>query len=557
MYRRLCHISSIQIPHFTYYVFCCIISLGVGGCADVQAQSRYNCTLSISSKFFQTKTNANKQNQWTVFVEKFANGRVVGLLGKQQLNSKVSNKSLKELVFTTNTEQAIQLRFVSPQNPLKAYTHIFNIAKDSTKTDDSKTMRLGANAQATIVLQKHLLKPTQTGAQRYWLDINSRASIQGALGVRVNVHYVLPPGIQKGKGYVRGLIKKRYRLIPLVLYSVKHHRLVNDLLLNFTSDTLKFTIFIPFHELPVWDSKLELQLIHADEACLLQRFLVKYTPEYTNIGEVQGQIKIFSVRKHQASGVSFGLNLQTPQFYAKYFAYGMLHLDFFGRTEGVDVFWCDRRFNAKQLQGWNNEVFLENVFVPYAALAKRGDTVNLELKVSLYSGGLNNTLFYTGYPRHQSRRIMKDTTTKKVILPAMCSFKIRPVFFKLRRKQRKEQPIKHMLRLRIRIQKHMLYQTKWQSYRKKLRFGKDSKDILRLVKNDQIVLEVIDSGYPKQVLFSTSVICTNEILRQKFWKLKDKYGNYLKIAVQKLTTKKDKFLHTNGKKETKTLGGRR
>jgi hypothetical protein len=298
-------------------------------------------------------------------------------------------------------------------------------------------------------------------------------------------------------------------------------------------------------------------LVHADEACLLQSFLVKFTPNDSDIGEVKGQVSVFSMRKHEASGASFRVDLQTPEFYTKHFAHGFLNLYFFGLVEGGQGFRSYKKFKAKQLSDWKHQVLLDDTFVPYALLAKKADTIKLTLKASLYLSGLNNTLFYTGYPTRQSRRVMKRVITTKIVLPPMHSFKIRPVFLKLHKKQKKQQSIRRMVRLKVRIQKHNLYQTKWHTYRKKVRFGKGEQGTLKLVKDDRVIVEVINNSYPKQVLFSASVICTNEILRQKFWKLKDKYGNYLKIAVQKLTTKKDKFLHTNGKKETKTLGGRR
>lgn len=549
MQRHLYHISSIQIPCFTYYVFFCIMSWG--SWASVQAQGKYQCTLRMLSESLPKQAQVKPPSKWIVFVEKFDDGQLVELLAKQKIYNK-AHKPLKKLLFRASPQQKIQLRFISSQQPFETYTHTFNITKDSST--QKRTMKLGDELQVTLALDQQLLGSAQ--AQSLWLEVDNQSTIQGVQGVRVKVKYVLPSGVSKGKGYIRALMRKNHPK-PLLLYRIKEGKLLNDLIIQFTADTVKFTLFVPVHDLFMWEPTLGFQLIHMNEACLLRSFWVKCKANRNNNDQTKGQILALPTQQGQASGLLFGVALQTPVFYTKHFANGLLELGLARTVEEEKNGYYYTRFKAKQLDSWQHKVWLESSFLPYAWLAKKGDTVNLGFSASLYLNSLNSTIFYTGYPQSQSCRVMHYKAHKQVVLPPMQGLKIRPVFLKTRNKEAKPLSKKRMVHLRVRIQQYTLYQTKRYVYQKKLRFDKSKQDTLKLAKNDFITLEVISNGYPRQVLFSASISCTEDILRQKFWKLKDKYGNYLKIAVQKLTTKKDKFLHTNGKKKTKTLGGRR
>ncbi|WP_299458279.1 hypothetical protein [uncultured Microscilla sp.] len=556
MQRHLYYISGIQMPPFTHYVFYYIMILGWGNWASAQAQNTYRCTLKVSPKLRQKTANSATKNKWTVFVEQYKDTQCIGLLGKQKLSNQ-TNRPSKNLAFNAASQHVIHLRFSSSQSPFIEQRHTFSLTNDSLGTQQTHTIRLDTYTTVTMVLHQQLLTPTQTGAPRLWVTTYHKENIQGVSGIKVLVKYLLPPGVNQGKGYVKALMQKR-RPQPLLIYRIEQGKLVNDLMLNFTSDTLNFALFIPYHELPYWRPSIGFQLVHVAEACLLTSFWVKTKYRREDGYDLKGQISLLPVRKYNASGISFGVNLQLPSFYIKNLKHNFLRLQLFGKVNNLQRVWGHQRFQVKQLAGWQNKVWLRDSFLPYAVLAKYTGKLKIQLEVGAFLTGLRSTIFYTGYPQKQSSRVMYKEQTCAITLPPMQCLKIRPVFLKMRKKDTITKPLKtRTLQLTVRIQRYKLYQTRRYTYQKKLRFDKNEKDTLALVKNDTVTLEVTDNGYPKKVLFHASVSCTADILRRKFWKLKDKYGNYLKIAVQKLTTGKDKFLHTNGKKKTKTLGGRR
>ncbi|WP_157558550.1 hypothetical protein [Microscilla marina] len=530
--------------------------LGWGNWTSVQAQNTYRCTLKVYPKSQQKTANSATKNKWTIFVEQYNDTQCIGLLGKQKLSNQTS-RHFKDLVFNAASQHVIHLRFSSSQSPFIEQHHTFSIADDSLDTQQTQTIRLDAYTTITMVLHQHLLTPAQTGVPRLWVTTYNKENIQGVSGVKVLVKYLLPPGINQGKGYIKALMQKR-RPQPLLIYRIAQGKLVNDLMLNFTSDTLNLALFIPYHELPYWKPNIGFQLVHVAEACLLTSFWVKTKYRREDGYDLKGHVSLLPVRKYSASGISFGVNFQVPSFYTKNLRHNFLRLQLLGKVNNLQRVWGHQRFRVKQLVDWQNKVWLRDSFLPYAALAKYTDKLEVQLVVGAFLTGLRSTVFYTGYPQQQSSRVMYKEQTCALTLPPMQYLKIRPVFLKMRKKGTITKSLKtRTVQLTVRIQRYKLYQTRRYIYQKKLRFDKNEKDTLALVKNDTFTLEVTDNSYPKKVLFQASVSCTADILRRKFWKLKDKYGNYLKIAVQKLTTGKDKFLHTNGKKKTKTLGGRR
>lgn len=556
MQRCLYYISGMKIPRFTHRILWLIVGANLIHPIKLCAQDIYQCTLKI---YKEPGKLSVKKTKWITSVEKLDNKRLISLLGKLKISD--NKTAAKPLVFNATSNHSIHLNFALPTNLNKHYEHILKLTSDSSRFQQTQKILLDKNTSVTIELQQKLLVHSRQSNSRLWVTTQAKECIQGVSGIRVSVKYVLPPGIKPGIGYIKALMNK-HSPKPLWVYRIKKEKLVNDLIIGFEQDTTQFELFLPYHERPYWKPSVGFQLIHVDEARLLENFGIKAKHTRTDGYDVAGQVFLKPVT-HPGHGVLLGLKLKPPSFYAVDLRKNFITLHFSGEMvqPGSNI-WHYKTLMIDQLAKDTNKVIFNESFVPYAWLAKYADTIQFRLRTKMFLTAHRGTQFYTGYPRQQSHQVMYEKRTTAVTLPPMHHLKIRPVFLKIRKKHTQAQnratiPYSQTLRLNIRINKYTLYQSRNYAYKKIVRFYKVNKDTLRLVKNDKITLEVTDNSYPPQVIFSKSLKCSQNILKQKFWKLKDKYGNYLKIAVQKLTTTKDKFLHTNGKNQTKTLGGRR
>lgn len=522
----------------------------------VYAQTHYTCVLKVYQELTTFPQNSEAQKSMTAFVEKYDSEHLLGFLGK--VSVPMQKATAQPLEFVASVNWTIQ---ISLQQGTKSVEQAFSLTTDEAHFHQTKKVKLSQSSWVVIELEQRAIRAI---VEQSWPKVKvTQEKIEGVSGIKVGVKYVLPPGVTTGVGYIKALMSRRSPK-PLWLYRVNGNQLSNNLLIHFAKDTIRFQVFIPYHERPYWQPDIGFQLVHATEGRLLEHFWIdaKYLEEEAYDVKSLLFLRATSQTKIQAQGVFLGLKTSLPDLYKKDMRRNRLTLHLSGDIEpiGTNV-WHYKIFSVEELATINHQILVKESFIPYAWLAKYADTIQFHLKAKMFVMSHRGTQFYNGYPRQQSHKITLQRKKLELVIPPMNRLKIRPIFFKIRKEQplvgKVAVPHSRSLQLSIRIKKYDLYLSKSYAYKKTVRFYRAKKTILHLVKNDEITLEVVDNAYPGQVLFHTKIKCTPDILKQKFWKLKDKYGNYLKIGVQKLTTGKYKLLHTNGKKQTKVLGGRR
>lgn len=555
--RDLFHVVQAKILH----VALCTAFLIMWGVSEttLYAQTHYTCILKVYQELPPTHQNSGIQKPMTAFVEKYDSEHLLGFLGKVSVSMRKATAQPLEFIVSVNWTIQVSLR--QGDKSVKPWLQSLSLNTDETHFHQTKKVKLGKSGWVIIELEQ---RPVKAIAEQSWPKVKTtQEKIEGVSGVKVGVKYVLPPGVTAGVGYIKALMSRRSPK-PLWVYRVNGNQLSNNLLIHFTKDTIRFQVFIPYHERPYWQPDIGFQLVHATEGRLLEHFWIDAKYLEKEVYDVKSQLflRATSQTKIQAQGVFLGVKTSLPDLYKKDMRRNRLTLHLSGDIEpiGTNV-WHYKIFSVEELATINHQILVKESFIPYAWLAKYADTIQFHLKAKMFVMSHRGTQFYNGYPRQQSHKITLQRKKLELVMPPMNRLKIRPIFFKTRKEQplvgKVTMPHSRSLQLNIRVKKYDLYLSKSYAYKKTVRFYRAKKTILHLVNNDEITLEVVDNSYPGQVLFHTKIKCTPDILKQKFWKLKDKYGNYLKIGVQKLTTGKYKLLHTNGKKQTKMLGGRR
>ena len=525
---------------------------------QVKAQKFYACHLKIS---LEGNTATPKSEALNIVVEKYYYGKLLGLLGKYQAQSLHKQGDSVSFVAEAGWEVRLNLTRASVTSQTKQET--FKVNQDAPLRQ-SKKVHLDKNACLTLEFKQEPIEAKVAEASNHLKVTSKTAKIQGISGILVDVVYKLPVGVSPGTGYVRALDGRITSGKPIWAYQVfEGQHLANNLLVKLT-DTTQFQLFVPFHERPYWVSKIAFQLIHTSEGRLLEHF---WTPNHAKKEQKPDvATRLFlqptAADKVQPQGVKVGVKIKLPRFYPQDMRKNQITLHVSGDAHpgGANI-WHYRVFSIDKLAQKNHQVIVQKSFIPYAWLAKFADTIRFDLKTKMFLMAHRGVQFYNGYPRQQSHLVATKKENLELVLPTLRRIKIRPVLFKSRKawgnKDKVIAPRYRKVQVQVRVKKYELYRSKGYDYRKTIRFNKINREVLHLTQNDQITIEVKDNSYPEQVLFQTEVACTASFLNQKVWKLKDKNGNYLKIAVYKVTTEKDKLLHSNDKKQTKMLGGSR
>ncbi|OJJ20278.1 hypothetical protein BKI52_17580 [marine bacterium AO1-C] len=527
-------------------------------CGQLSAQKLYDCHLKIS---WEGKVEAKAKEELSIIAEKYYYGKLLGLLGKY--DGVLLRKQGNTFSFIAKEGRELRLGLKATLLASQTKQEVFKIRADEPVHQQRK-IRLQNKAFLVLDFKLQPIDAQVAKAKNHLRVTSKAAKIQGVSGILVDVVYRLPTGISKGMGYIRAMDGRVTSGKPIWLYQVfKGQHLANNLLVKL-NDTTRFQLFVPFHERPYWISNIGFQLIHASEGRLLEHFWTSsYTKQEKDYDVTTNLfLQCTSPDKVQSQGVQVGVKIDLPKFYPKDMRKNQITLHVSGDAHpgGANI-WHYRMFSVDELAQKNDQIIVQKSFIPYSWLAKFADTIHFNLKTKMFLMAHRGIQFYNGYPRQQSHLVATKKQDLELILPALRQVKVRPMLFKSRRawgsKEKTVAPRHQKVQVLVRVNTYELYRSKSYSYRKTIRFNKINKDVLHLALNDKITIEVKDNSYPSQVLFKTEVACTANILSQKVWKLKDKNGNYLKIAVQKVTTEKDKLLHSNDKKQTKMLGGSR
>ena len=527
--------------------------------SQLKAQ-QYMCTIKVSHKGQVIKKNASALN---ILVEKYYDDKLMGFLGKYDLT--IPKKTKLPISFVGKVGWTIRVKLTGSLLKSPELQQVFEIRQ---KDQFQQNQEIPLKDKTTLVLEfaQQLIDEEDDSAKQKprLLARSELTKIQGITGVLITGTYRLPPGVSKGTGYLRGIVGTLKGGKPIWIYQLdKNKKLVNNLLVQL-KDTTKFQLFVPVHERPYWVLKLDFQLIHAFEGRLLEHFRTEAYSQKDNQKDVKTKLFLQPTSSEyvQAQGVSVGAKVKIPSFYTQDLRRNQITIRISGDVNpGKANVWHYQLYLVEELAKAGNRLIVQESFIPYAWLAKFADTTSFQLKTKMFLMGHRGTQFYNGYPRQQSHLVSQTKENLRLILPKLYQLRIRPVLFKHKKKwaanRKKLNTEPQEVEVYIRIKKYELYRSKSYARKKTIRFSKVNKEVLHLAKNDKITIEVKDNSYPSRVLFSTELACTAEVLKQKSWKLRDKKGNYLKIAVQKVTTEKDKLLHSNDKKQTKMLGGSR
>lgn len=524
--------------------------------SQLLAQQYYACHLKIT---WEGKPKTQTNEKLSVIVEKYYYGKLLGLLGKY--NETAIQDGVRNVAFTA--ERGWEIRFTLNGALSEKGGATFEI-KQSELLQQKKKIRLRDNTILVLELKQERISKEAAKANSCLKVTSKTTKIQGISGILVQVAYKLPDGVSRGTGFIRAMDGRVSREKPIWAYQVfKGQYLANNLLVKL-ADTTHFQLFVPLHERPYWVSNLGFQLIHFSEGRLLEHFWTSNNSKQTDENDVTTSLFLKHTDRHkvQTQGVSVGVAVGFPAFYLQDLRKNQMTLNVSGDTyPGETRIWKYRVCSVDELARKNNRIIVPKSFIPYAWLAKFADTIRFDFKTKMFLMAHRGTQFYNGYPRQQSHLVAKKEERIELVLPALHQIKIRPVLFKRRKtwndKTKARTAQYRKVQVLVRADTYKLYQSKYYDYRKTIRFNKVNREVLHLAHNDKIIIEVKDNAYPAKLLFKTEVACTANILNQKVWKLKDKNGNYLKIAVQQVTAVKDKLLDSNDKKQTKMLGGSR
>ena len=525
---------------------------------QLSAQKYYACHLKIS---WEGNTEIQENELLDIVVEKYYYGKLLGLLGRY--HTKSLDKQQDSISFVVEADWEVRFNLSGSLLDAESRQETFKI-KQYGVLRQHKKVRLRKNTFLVLELKQEPIEEQVANANNCLKATSKTAKIQGISGILVEVVYKLPIGVSQGVGYVRAMDGRMTSGKPIWAYQVfegKH--LANNLLVKLT-DTTRFQLFVPFHERPYWVSKIAFQLVHASEGRLLEHFFVSSQVKKEDRLDVVTNLFLqpTAVHKVQAQGVKVGVKVKLPKFYPQDMRKNQitLHVSGDARPGGANI-WHYQVFSVDKIAQENHQIIVQKSFIPYAWLAKFADTIRFNLKTKMFLMAHRGVQFYNGYPRQQSHLVATKRENLELILPALRQVKIRPVLLRNKQtwgnKEKVVAPRYRKVQVLVRVNKYELYRSKSYDYRKTIRFNKINREVLHLAVNDKITIEVKDNSYPGQVLFQAEVACTANFLTQKVWKLKDKNGNYLKIAVHKVTTEKDKLLHSNDKKQTKMLGGSR
>lgn len=527
--------------------------------SQLKAQ-KYVCTIKVSHKGQVAKKNASALN---ILVEKYYDDKLMGFLGKYDV--RLPQKTNLPISFVGNVGWTIRIKLTGSLLKSPELQQVFEIRQ---KDQFQQNQEIPLKDKTTLVIKfMQQLIDEEEGSVKQKPRLSTRSEltkIQGITGVLVTATYRLPPGISKGTGYLKAIVGTLKGGKPIWVYQLdKNKKLVNNLLVQL-KDTTKFQLFVPVHERPYWVSKLDFQLIHAFEGRLLEHFRTEAYSQKDNQKDVTTTLFLQPTSSEyvQPQGVFVGAKVKIPPFYVQDLRRNQITVRISGDVNpGNANVWHYQVYLIEELAKAGNRLIVQESFIPYAWLAKFADTTSFQLKTKMFLMGHRGTQFYNGYPRQQSHLVSQAKEKLRLILPDLHQLKIRPVLFKNKKNRaanrKKLNKESREVKVFVRVGKYELYHSKSYTSKRTIRFNKVNREVLHLAKNDNITIEVKDNSYPSRILFSTELACTAEILKQKFWKLRDKKGNYLKIAVQKVTTEKDKLLHSNDKKQTKMLGGSR